>query len=571
MAAGGETPDQIRTRIQTLLAANNDTTAPISQAVINRVGDIAGLAEAVARVELREGRRPEARLEDTGLQGFEATPEQMVWLIASEINGSNDLPVQDVQVQYLADDQQMVLPAALGMKPHEIPNAPDWVATNQTLNERFWRLSMLSYEQMKAIVGASTTGAIIRQVVGQLPIRPLADRIATNIPQWRDPAFWTGADGEPDPARHIVFGNLSAGCQFNCDFRDMGYFYRPDTTCTDTAWTTVHEVDISRLRSKLMPYSVDMIAALNMPAVSQYALGAYVRAYGVSMGVLPAKGSKCTPEYRFVLRQPEVAHLTSVQNAAHRISTRPHTLSANILAIFGLLHLNKDHTYRTGDANFTRIGKSYIETLRTMVFEDTLALMHQNDEIVLRTAPHPFGMAQTYFVARLMGHTETLAKPLSKRVDACPPPVQRVMIVQAAMDEWCTTPGGNALSLAFGNTRQLVAAEADKIKLSPPDYSDLHLLYGIEAKQVVDPQVMRLVNIVMPCIYGYIMVVHHQSAENRDGLGYALSLKNVERDMKGVAQIWQSAWEKHITHMESGDLVAFANQYVAHQVSMTGA
>lgn len=110
-------------------------------------------------------------------------------------------------------------------------------------------------------------------------------------------------------------------------------------------------------------------------------------------------------------------------------------LWGNILSMFGLFHLSKDHTFRKGNTNMHKIGNSYVKMLRVGTNQATVDSMLANKEIIVRIAPHPFGLAQTYWLAHAMHCYGFLYTTLATRINSFPPPVKRLMLVDAAVSE----------------------------------------------------------------------------------------------------------------------------------------
>ena len=118
-------------------------------------------------------------------------------------------------------------------------------------------------------------------------IREVVDGLEMMTPSSERPT-WETMEEDSDE----MFGNLSKVLQFNCDIRDFGYLLTENATVTDSAWcSNVDNVSSARLRIKLKPYTLHMIAALNLGSVGDYPLRAWVRAYGLGVGIYPALGS----------------------------------------------------------------------------------------------------------------------------------------------------------------------------------------------------------------------------------------------------------------------------------------
>ncbi|KAL3630823.1 hypothetical protein CASFOL_023807 [Castilleja foliolosa] len=443
-------------------------------------------------------------------------------------------------IEHLRNDQHLLLPAAIGMSlcgPTLTPNIPKPV-------NRYRHATTLSY-------------ALIRQWVLPIEDRPaaLAACDAADPPEvlqlrtdWRSQSWFTYGDNLTDNDRtgNLVMAIYSQMLPFNCDIRDFGLLLREDMSVADDAWKNAQEVPIERVESKLMPYTLRTIAALNLQNVAGITLAAWVRAYGVSMGILPNRASKFIGEYEFTTNHALEADLQEVVDYQQSFSKPICTLCANIIAMFGIFHLNKDRTFRTNDPNMKRIGNSYIQKLRPDATNAVVKYMKSNTEAIVQTGPHPFGLAQTYWLARVLFRRDRMSTPLGQRIDTTPPPVQRVIICDATACEWDAHSIGKLTSELYAEELAIVRAAVAQIKASPPSYSELATLYGEQSQIEIDEEVKNALEKMMPCVFGYIKATHIKSGNVKDGLGFAMCLQSVQRDYRLPTNMWTNAWEKCI-------------------------
>jgi hypothetical protein len=488
------------------------------------------------------------------------TLEDMKTVMLESVNGDQVMQEQRVRVDFLRADQRMIIPLALGMHPVDGAQVARVAPYEATLSARYLRARGLTYAQIRQYSMTSTPFADILQAVNALALPEAQQR---GIHQaWTTAAFYVYDGNRRDnvAVENVAFAYLSMALGFNCDIRDTGFLMQADARCADGAWLTIGEVTDARIASKLKPFSLMSIAALNYAPTGNSALGGWIRAYGLSTGLLPDAASICHKEYRFTLSQPAQQVRTHVAEFKKRYESMLHPLCMNILAMFGLLHLNKDHTYRPTDTNMERICTSYIETLRTLVYEHNTDFLKQQMEVVCRTGPHPFGLGQTYFLARLMHNYAYLAPALMIRYDVAPPPIQRFMIVSSVVDQWSALPAGQKLNESFHKVIKVIDNEVARIKSSPPSFSGLHAYYGIDNMFSPEKRAWRAVEALMPCVFGFAMVLHGERGDQKEKLGVALalSLKNVERDAKAIAMMFVSLWEQYLTTTESAGLVNFA-------------
>jgi hypothetical protein len=489
-------------------------------------------------------------------------------IILTQFNGRKDLPDQKVHVEYLKSDQRLMIPAALYYKADGEPvgNENAYV----TLMSRYYRMAKLTYAQIVAMMDAPGGNTVkgARAAVDKIVIAPGSAQVLKN--DWDADTWYTLANGAADTKEHIclVFTWFSYALQFNCDIRDVGKLNLDSMSLSDTAWQTVKTEPEGRLTGKLNGWTTTCIAALNLDAVANYEMSAWARAYGVSTGCLPSRTSKSKNEILTVVKMPERAAIAKLQEYERNFTGDIFASSMNMIAMFGLFHLSKDHTFRSNDQHMDRIGKSYIKTLRTMNNAALIEEMVAHQESVVRTAAHPFGLAQTYFVAQYMAIHNKLASPLAVRTNVSPPPVQRFMIVKAAKHEWENLPVGRVLSNIYAEMLVRVDAMVAAIEECPPAYSALHALYGIDHQRVPTQEDYDAVNSLMPTVYGFAYSQHIDEQENKDGLALALSLENVRREKKSLASTWHSLWDGYFAKMDEGGLLEFARS--AYEMAKVG-
>ncbi|CAA7032795.1 unnamed protein product [Microthlaspi erraticum] len=425
---------------------------------------------------------------------------ESIYRLSITISKYNHLPDQSVSVEYLPENQKLQIPAAMGMSLTPT-NSSLCGVTNHTLyySTTFWKLASMSYTEIASLVKTTTNGEAIREVIDGL-------EMVTPVPE--RPSRWETTEADSDE----TFGKLSRILRFNCDIRDFGYLLTEDATVTDSAWSeNVENVPHSRLQNKLKPYTLQMIAALNHGPVGNYPLGAWVRAYGLGFGIYPDRGSAYKVESVYTTEMPSTDDQTAVLAFQHSYGETLANLCLNILAVFGLLHLSKDKTYVRGDDYMNRIGKSYLEALEIPDTSKKLLglMMAKHKECLLRVAPHPFGLAQTYWLAKVMYMHELLMPSLALRFHhATPPPVQRIMVVCEAAREWENIPEASDVLEMFKDKLPRLKAQEVAIKEAPPRYSDLYRLYGCEEKMEISGEVRDDLIAFMPATYGYAIWLH---------------------------------------------------------------
>jgi hypothetical protein len=233
------------------------------------------------------------------------------------------------------------------------------------------------------------------------------------------------------------------------------------------------------------------------------------------------------------------------------------SMSMNILAMFGVFHLNKDHTYRTGDNDMERIGRSYLNTLRTISSSDIVTLLYNNQLDVVRTAPHPFGLAQTYWLFRVMHRENFLAAPLAIRNDVRPPPLSRLEVVNAAKKEWTNLPIGSIINRLYAPQITVIEAMRAEIGDNAPAYSSLYRLYGVDTQSLLSEPTNDAITAMMPCVYGFSFASHTLASGTKEGLALARCFDNLLRDNRAVAEMWHGLWDTYLATSNTKDLATF--------------
>jgi len=506
------------------------------------------------------------------------TMDFLLSTIFSSINGTGDVPEQRVQVMYLSQNQRLMIPQGLGMAL--TAEAHSEAAFNPSIVTAYWKIANRTFQELYEFAYKSGSKADKLKKV-----KEWSSTIPTGgMPKWMERGYFTvdpiDAGKEEASSSHIpsldpesiasVFAIASRAVKLNFDVRDLGALVSGNAgmRLSDDAWKSVDAMSVSRLTSKLQPYTMSCIAGLNYSACKDYALGAWVRSFGVCCGILPAENTRLNKEWMYTSVGIADNTFKEIEKTSARYHKQLHPICLNILSIFGLMHLNKNHTFITGDTNMDRVGDAYINTLRTMVSTSLIDEMRGQKEVVVRTAGHPFGLGQTYCVAKLMHRVNALASPLALRITVTPPLTQRLMIVQAAVKEWKQMPIGPTMTGLFHEQLTAIGAAIDAIYTNPPAYSELHNLYGEDTFRNVPEDAKSAADAMMPIVYGYASAFHTDGETSKDGLALAMSFANVQRDYKAAATVYEQLWTKYLEDVEGDGLVKFVES--AYKIGMTG-
>ncbi|VVA96307.1 unnamed protein product [Arabis nemorensis] len=131
-----------------------------------------------------------------------------------------------------------------------------------------------------------------------------------------------------------------------------------------------------------------------------------------------------------------------------------------------------------------RIGNSYLETLK--IPETGNMKMREHKECLLRIAPHPFGVARTFWLAKVMYKHQLMMPSLAARFHhATPPPVQRIMVAR----EWEDLLEGKDVLEMFSDKLARLKTQEIAIKEAPPRFSDLYRFYGCEETMEISSEI----------------------------------------------------------------------------------
>lgn len=514
--------------------------------------------------------------------GARPATESLMMAAAFGANGGNDIPSDTPEFKFIGADKFLTIPAALVGEGHvdeRIVFRCKYIAS-RGLRELLEMAScdddraeeLLPTDAYAVTMGA---GRAFVEVGDALPppaqVDALVEMSFDTVQSRTIPQLEAGGQARTLTPAEIdtLIGDVSARYELNIDARDLGKM----RFCDDDAWEG--DTVAAAPRGDFAPYTMLALGALNLAAVGNRPLAAMVRAYGVAFGLTPSSNSRLIVEYQFTLSRPTAEASAAVaQHMMAYVSTADLVqICAQILAIFGLQHLHKNHTFITGDAHMARTNDAYVASIRTVTDDMTRNEINQYREIYMRTAPHPFGLGQTYWFAQRLARAKCLALALDVRRDIAPPALQRASIVYAACREWAALPVGNMLNAQYDWAVSAVRNFIQSVGTGQPLYSELSRYYSDTARKEVPPEVTFAVDALLPFVYGFALVYHVSATGEKDGLALALSLQNVKRDYSAIATLLQDLWTAYRdAAMEMGldNYIARAAQLAA-QVQAVGA
>jgi len=521
----------------------------------------------------------------------------IAYMLVAKVNGQLDSQTQGVQVEWVNDDERLVLPegisatadgrhtayqaawaviqeywTSLGAGPHTLVaiNAsfsaiPDGTAisTGTTGATPFvgTGVSVRTFAMPDGtIVPAGTAGSARQDIVMVVLDMPTRDG-TPGVLQLR-----LDANGDVDSWAAV----FAATYRMNYDPRDYRALADPIMTMDDSYWQQQGNYTLTRMQSKLCGYTVTSIACLNYMRLNRQPLLAWTRAYLVSAGCLHNATSAHNVEYGWSNTRASRALLDELSVVHRRDPDRILRVAYSVGALFGEEHLARDHTFRANDQVMQRVNKSYFDAMRTVITPQEQTHLTNDQRHLHRTCCHPFGLAQMYYVARWGAINHRIAEPLQVRSSVTPPPIQRIHIVSAAMEQVVALPIGTVVKSAYGNVFNIINAERDKILASPPSYSALHAHYGIVARLEPSQDSMAAANALMPIVIGFAEAFYVEAkgtgAERRKGLALAASFGNIKREQSGIVTFFTVLFETYA----DGAVQAGLETYLIKQIQNKG-
>jgi len=524
-------------------------------------------AQAALKIRVRENSKIylPMTMANLGFTSLQLKQEDVMDLLTIHMNGHRELSTIGPSYGFIPEDKKLKIPSLLAT---EGPMAEDWV--------RYGLCYCLRDEVVGfygVIAGAkdeAERATTIGKIVEFLTERATQVKAATDYPppemfglgqgaQWDERVVDVdGSEGFMETLLEylaIMFG-------LNAHPRDIGMM--PSLWFRDEECQQVPTME--RFSMKLRPYTQQCMAAFNLKAVDELPRAAAMRAECVAMGMVPGppayqdregkvhpSGTALLPEYVFSTGSPDIAHMKVMTEYAAKDTeeTSFATIHANIAACFGILHLAADHTFKPSDKGLTRKAKAFLECLRTIMPEEDMTELLTHAEVYQRTAPHPFGLASTWYLMQSLdaGDDSHAAEPLAKRKLVFPPTASRLAMVYASILEWNQFPG---LAIVNEYNRvhvDVLARESDRVRQFTPAFSALHKYYGIAKRHVLSDRAEQTIAMYSPMAAGYAISVHRDADQVGEGLALAQSLKNIQRDARTLVEAYGILFSMAISAM----------------------
>jgi len=538
------------------------------------------------------------------------TEEDLIYMLSPAINGDTDAKEQGVHIQYLSNDERLVLPQYIA------PTADSdagLVATSESFG-MVRALADASRASIEEVIDAIATETELKSdeskaVYASIPEDAKESLTITNTrvfigvggrTSFRIPALATDMPGPEEKADNVpvisVLVSSGSGALVNFSFqygasidvvairfahavglnadpRDFAALARNGMRLSDKAFQSDEPLPLERFRSKLKAFTVTCIAALNYSRLKEIPLLAWTRAYLVSAGVLSDALSKNQSELAYSRTRPSKTVVKKLSEYHDRDSQRVLLAAYSVGAMFGLEHLARDHTYKGGDEVLLRVNKAYEKALSTVLQGDEAVTLASFRHETHRLTCHPFGLSQCYTLARWGAHHRRIAEALQIRENVCPPALNRISLAVGVFKQVCSLPVGVVVRSIFQADHAIAEKYLHDLGKRRSQFSALAWLYGWERTEKVDHRVLDAVNRMMPMLAGYAEAFHTTDPKNGQplltGAALAASISNIKRDNGALVQLFSGLFSKYIEASKEQGLEQFLiNQRNAIRLAM---
>jgi len=538
--------------------------------------------------------------------------DSLTQLLCPAVNGDKDSEQQGVHIQWLSDDQRLLLPSYIGERAAASPtfvnakrefDSAVFIATltdtryaeviaklaaprtSWTDAERA-NIPLFSDAQIRGLRRVVQSVFVDRRDSSSVRLRPsVAEqptpeeveelRVVIMVPVTRviGAATLTLLPVPLGSDRDYVASRFSALTMLNADPRDHALLSADEMRLADAACQTARDLPVERMRSKLRPYTVSCIAALNYTRVGSVAILAWTRGYLTSAGVLAAPESLSNSEVAYTQDLPSKAALKVLSDYHNTDPNRILLAAYSIGGAFGFQHLARDHTYKQNDAVMARVNEAYEKALATVLTKEDIDAITTKKHELHRLTCHPFGLSQCYALGQWGARHSRIAEAIAVRCNVNPPTLARLGLVVGVFEEACALPVGRILRNIYGHAHATAVQYLKAVEKEKTAYSALYRLYGWKGQLKVPEETMNTINTLMPMLAGYAAAFHEidpeTQAQRPTGAALAASLKNTRRDNMALVQLFKGLFTKYVDRAKEGGLEAFlAHQQEAITVAM---
>jgi hypothetical protein len=354
----------------------------------------------------------------------------------------------------------------------------------------------------------------------------------------------------------LLSDHVSSKYLLNFSLLDLGFLTKAENRFADDQYQDMNLMDENTFKVKLSPMTLTMTAALNAPRLEKEALLGWVRAYGLSLGLLPNDGSAHNREWQSTNTLPQKSYLVLVKEK-HDVGEQAQKfvrLCISILAMFGKQHLENDHTYRQNDETILRKMLAKVNALKTLMTEadlDKYTNRIANEPLfkaLSRTVSHPFGMSSTYALDRWGTKYRRIAQALAVRDTTVPPKVAKVGLIASILSKLLTLPLTPDIARYFRGCAAAMTTMESTVLREPAHYSELHRYYGYtDLKLLTSVQEMQIEE-QLPICTAYSRAFHCSFNDKDElvfhGCAQSWTLRNYYDENTAVCDMYIKVFEK---------------------------
>lgn len=319
-----------------------------------------------------------------------------------------------------------------------------------------------------------------------------ADKFVLLPNDLRRGAIVVAPDVRADEAACLRLGRVN---HLAIDVRDVG------------AWNDLHKayrentpvgMDQNVLRGRLHLRTLVVIAALNMPRVSDAPDLAFTRAVGTDLCLF---NSESVREYEFTDTLPTAANITAIRNmlGGGYLAARGRAIVR--LSAYGLLHARMGHTFKGGTAE----RQWFYDRFSTMLTGSQLEIVpHDDQELECRTVAHPFGDISCYALAMMTFENGLMERNLTKRVPVFFHELYPFVIAREALTIFQAQRWWRYYAHANDTDMAMIRDACEAIVDAPMRYTDRSRAYTGQPKLTIDPQLMEAAERVCCHFDGFI-------------------------------------------------------------------
>jgi len=317
------------------------------------------------------------------------------------------------------------------------------------------------------------------------------------------------------------------------------------------------------------------IAALNLGTVGDYQMGALIRAMAVSMGALEVDTKHRRREYVTTGERASKTAYAAVLKMMDSDGKDLLTKTVSLVTLFGLLHLQNDHTHQRENEILRRRQRAYalacVGVWDAAEIESILSVDSKCASFFRHTV-HPIGILSPYLVALNCCQKQVIPPALDLRQDVSPTSLQGAEATRAACMAIRSLPVRDLFDRVFGREFKILDDFISEVheEKSMYLYSALVRLY-VHADippRAIPSRVEQAVEALNGIAAGFAAVYFtRQTAEggvHKVGLGQAKTFESYAKKMKPMVDLWTLNWANYRQESAKGGVAKALSAISVH-------